>query len=197
MNLPGAMDFVVKYQNENHNPAFHYHGIFHTLDVHQSAVRLAAMEEVDPEDLPLLEAAALFHDIGIMEDYKDHERKSADIARTVLPGFGFSGGSIDRICDLILSTSIHSLPTKLPEMILCDADLDHLGRADFFMRSFQLQTEWSMLGIRRTTPAEWLMIEADFMKKHRYFTQTAKATRDAGKAENLAYIERFLSSGGS
>lgn len=197
MNLPGAMDFVVKYQNENHHPAFHYHGIFHTLDVHQSVVRLAAVEKVDPEDLPLLEAAALFHDIGITEGYKDHEKKSADIARTVLPRFGFSGGSIDRICDLILSTSIHTLPSKLPEMILCDADLDHLGRADFFMRSFQLQTEWSMLGIRRTTPAEWLKIEAEFMKEHRYFTQTAKATRDAGKAENLAYIERFLSSGGS
>jgi uncharacterized protein len=194
MDLAGAKEFVLRYLSERLNPAFHYHDLAHTLDVHESTVRIATLEKVSGEDLILLETAALFHDIGMTEQYDEHETASDGIARSILPGFGYSPDAIETICRLILATKLPACPLSLLEMIICDADLDYLGRNDFFMRSFQLQIEWELLGILSTNPVEWLEYESEFMKAHDFYTKSAKATRGAGKVKNLEYITTFLQS---
>jgi hypothetical protein len=54
------------------------------------------------------------------------------IAKEYLPLFGFAEKDIDCICGMIMATKIPQQPrTKLQE-IICDADLDYLGRDDFY-----------------------------------------------------------------
>ena len=40
---------------------------------------------------------------------------------------------IDAICEMIMATRIPQTPANLMQEILCDADLDYLGRDDYFM----------------------------------------------------------------
>jgi hypothetical protein len=194
MDLSGVKEFVVGYLHEKLGPAFHYHDLSHTLDVYESVKRIAALEDVPPDVITLLEAAALFHDTGMTEKYDDHETVSSNLCRTILPGFGFDRDAIERICSLIMATKSPTGPVSLEEQIMCDADLDYLGRSDFFMRSFQLKEEWERLGIQKCDPVEWLRAEADFLKQHDYYTETSRSTRGTGKAINLEYIELFLKS---
>ncbi len=194
MDLEGTKQFVFRYISERINPSLHYHDLSHTLDVHEAAIRIARMEQVSGDDLELIETAALFHDIGMTEQYDDHETASVNIAEAALPRFGYTAEQISVISALILATKLPSGPLSLNEEILCDADLDYLGRDDFFMRSFQLQSEWNVLGIRETTPVEWLEFESAFMQKHDYFTASARAIRGPGKERNLKYISHFLGS---
>lgn len=194
MDVTGAKEFVLRYLSVRLSPEFHYHDLSHTLDVHASVIRIASLEKVTGEELILLETAALFHDIGMTEQYDDHETASDGIARSILPGFGYSPESIEKICQLILATKLPACPLSLLEQIICDADLDYLGRNDFFMRSFQLQIEWELLGVLSTNPVEWLEYESEFMRSHDFYTESAKATRGAGKVKNLEYITTFLES---
>jgi uncharacterized protein len=194
MNLTGAKEFVIGYLKGNLRPAYHYHDLAHTLDVHESVIRIAGLEGVTGSDLPLLETAALFHDIGMTEQYDDHETASVALSRSVLPGFGYTTGEIDQICTLIMATKMPTGPVTRNERILCDADLDYLGRTDFFMRSFQLKVEWELLGVLTCSPEDWLRNEAEFLHNHLFHTVSAQTTRNPGKSENLDYIEKFLRS---
>ena len=50
----------------------------------------------------------------------------------LLPEFGYSETEIDTICGMILATKFPQQPHNRLEEIMCDADLDYLGRPDFF-----------------------------------------------------------------
>ena len=85
--------------------------------------------------------------------------------------------------------------TRLPqrpydhyEQIICDADLDYLGREDFLIYSFRLKHEWFVKNIRRTTLAEWFDIQIRFLSEHSYFTKSAIRSRDEKKMHNLEEI---------
>ena len=114
-------------------PAFlTYHNYFHTQDVTHAAMALAKEEGVTNEnDLLLLKTAALFHDSGYIYNYENHEAEGCRIARAALPGFGYSEEQIQTICNMIMKTKLPSDPETLLEKLLCDADLDYLGRDDF------------------------------------------------------------------
>ena len=109
-----------------------YHSVQHTHDVAQQAVRIARAEGItDQESLDLLQTAAYYHDAGFLNAYNEHEEESCRIAVEVLPAFGYAPAQIGQICQLIRATRIPQAPTTLLEAILCDADLDYLGRDDY------------------------------------------------------------------
>lgn len=108
-----------------------YHSVEHTLDVHDAAIRLAALEGLDEQKTRLLRAAALLHDSGITVSFFNHEEISADIAGQYLPSFGFTGEEIECVQKMILTTKLPQSALSLEEKILCDADLDYLWQGRF------------------------------------------------------------------
>jgi len=108
-----------------------YHGVHHTLDVYKAAENLAIEEKISKKETELLKVAALFHDSGFTKKYKGHEEEGCDIARSTLPDFNYTDEQIDTICGIIMATKIPQSPKNKLEEILCDADLDYLGRNDF------------------------------------------------------------------
>ena len=54
------------------------------------------------------------------------------MAREILPAYGLTRDQIDTICGMIMATRIPQSPSNQLERILCDADLDYLGRDDFY-----------------------------------------------------------------
>ena len=164
-----------------------YHSVAHVKDVYDSAKRLAKAEGVTGEDLTLLLTAVLFHDSGFMVQSKEHEQIGCDIVRKALPGFGYSPEQIERICGMIMATRIPQSPHNLLEQIIADADLDYLGRDDFWAIGNKLFGELQMYGILQHED-EWNRLQVGFLEKHHYWTKTAIATR---KAQKDAYLEQL------
>lgn len=171
------------------SPLLVYHSLAHTRDdVVPAAERLAALEGVDGEDLLLLRTAAYYHDIGFVERREDHESAGIRIIREVLPGFGYSSEQVETVCDLVATTRLPQTPHNLVEQILADADLDMLGREDYWIRNEDLRREWRSFGLQ-LTDEEWYRNQLDFLSNHRYFTRAAHELRDATKQAN---IDRLL-----
>lgn len=192
MDFTGAHDYIVHRLKNELAKEFSYHSVDHTLDVLDACRRLARLEKVNGDLLPLLETAALFHDAGILIRYKDHENSSVAIAREILPQYGYLPDETETIAGLIQVTRLPQQATTLAEQILCDADLDYLGRDDFFIHSFQLQLEWKNLGILESTLEEWFKIQVKFLGEHRYYTASAKLLRNERKLKTLGQITEMV-----
>lgn len=168
-----------------------YHSVSHVRDVYMAAERLAAAEGVKGEDLKLLLTAVMFHDCGFMVSSKDHEKLGCDIARESLPQFGYEPEQIERICGMIMATRIPQTPHNLLEQIIADADLDYLGRDDFWTIGNKLFEELQMYGIIQTED-EWNALQVRFLDQHHYFTKTAIETRKAQKDQYVAILKSAL-----
>lgn len=165
-----------------------YHSIEHIKDVYNAAGKLAKSEKISSEDRDLLLTAALFHDAGFIIDQKEHEKLSAEMAERDLPAYGYTHEQIQKIRGMIMATKIPQSPKNKLEEILCDADLDYLGRDDFFTIGNKLFSELSMYGIINSEN-EWNKLQVSFLEKHHYFTKTAIKNRKAKKEEHLELIK--------
>jgi len=165
-----------------------YHTLFHTEDVLRATRDLCRMEEVDPYNTLLLETAALFHDAGFTVIAKEHEVQSCAIAKAILPGYNFDSESIEKICGMIMATRMPQSPANHLESILCDADLDYLGRDDYEPISQSLRQEWETGGHSLTDEA-WKALQVEFLSKHHYFTLSAIRLREEGKAKHLENLQ--------
>lgn len=190
MSLHNLTEFIVEKMRRELPAYVVYHSIDHTLDVLEATVRLARMEGLSEDSVRLLGAAALFHDTGITVQFKDHENISAAIAGEYLPSFGFSPEEIEKVKEWILATKLPQSASTAEARVLCDADLDYLGRNDFFIIGQKLRLEWELAG-NRINLNEWYIIQMEFLKNHTYFTQSARMLRDQRKLENLQEVEQL------
>ena len=165
-------------------PNLHYHTVKHTLDVYNNAAYLAEKEAIDTEEKKTVLIAALYHDSGYLYQSEGHEAVSCKIAREVLPNYKYNDADIDKICRIIMATRLPQNPHSKPEEIICDADLDYLGRADFFEIGHGLYLEMLDAG-KVTNEDEWNRLQINFMQQHHYFTRTSQQLRNAKKQENL------------
>ncbi|MCF8450195.1 MAG: HD domain-containing protein [Taibaiella sp.] len=165
-----------------------YHSLGHIKDVYKAAENLAKHEKIEGEDLILLLTAVLFHDSGFLIQQKEHERVGCELASLYLPDFEYNDAQIDRINGMIMATRIPQTPHNKLEKIICDADLDYLGRDDFFKIGNYLFDELCMYGII-STENDWNRLQVRFLEGHRYFTKSAKELRKAKKDEHLALIK--------
>jgi predicted metal-dependent HD superfamily phosphohydrolase len=188
MNFEGAKKFLLDKLARELDPRLTYHSLSHTLDVLESATRLAKMEGLGDHETKILQTAAVFHDCGMLKTYRGHEIASVEIAESVLPSYSYSQEEIDEITKMILATQIPQSAKNKIDQILCDADLDYLGRNDFFMVAHQLKYEWEAMGIFPTSLVQWYEIQIDFLSQHDYFTDSARAMRQEKKLKNLEEI---------
>lgn len=180
----------------------YYHGVHHTFaDVLPAADRICRDEGIAPSDRELVLLAALFHDVGFLERYNGNEAIGARIAAETLPDWGYSSPEIERVLDLILATELHEVDGVMLQVpgpdalkrILCDADLDNLGREDFFQVSDALRREIEEHG-RKLGDLEWYSRQIVFVSQHRWFTESQRRLRQARKEENLRSLQAILGS---
>jgi hypothetical protein len=173
-------------------PDLAYHNVPHTLDVIKQAEKIALEEGVKNEhELLLLKTSALYHDIGFIEIYNGHEERSCELAQPDLELFGFSTQDIDQIFGMIVATKVPQQPTDLLQQIICDSDLDYLGRHDFFTIGEGLYKEFIDQKIV-TSFKEWNELQIRFLESHEYFTTTARKKRQQQKLAHLETIKQRL-----
>lgn len=165
-----------------------YHSVDHILDVYEACEKIALSEGVGEHDLELLLIAALFHDAGFITGGDDHEERSCVIAMELLPQFGYEDEDMQKICGMIRATKIPQDPNNLLEEIICDADLDYLGRDDFEEIGSKLFDELKYLGVLDTVE-EWDQLQIRFLEQHHYYTRTSIQTRMTKKEEHLSILK--------
>lgn len=169
----------------------YYHNVKHTIDVVNQAELIGYGEGVDDEAILLLKTAALFHDAGHITAYDNHEFYSTELAKEYLPKFKYNQEQIDQICELIMATKIPPEPSNLLEKIMCDADLDYLGRSDFIPVSNTLYNELKTQG-KISDINEWNKMQLRFISHHQYFTQTALNLREVNKQKQIERLKSLI-----
>ena len=192
MNFQGAEEYIVSRLKKELPNSMFYHTLEHTLDVRKVTKRLIKKEKIDPQTGLIIETAALFHDIGMLINYKEHELASVEIAINSLPHYSYSTKEITEICDLILATRLPQRPKTFTGQILCDADMDNLGRDDFFIQSFRLKLELEMNGVGTSTIKKWLANLVQFLEEHTFYTASALELRQAKKMHNLSELREIV-----
>lgn len=187
MKLAEARIYILE-KLSNLSTDLYYHGIHHVLDVENAATILARGEGIiDRQSLIMLQTAALYHDSGFLHTYKDHEEAGCAIVRSILPEFDYGAKQIEVICGMIMATKIPQSPQNHLEQIICDADLDYLGRDDFEPIADTLFRELMALNFVLDLNS-WNKIQVSFLKSHHFWTNTAKSTRDSSKRSHLAKL---------
>lgn len=170
------------------SPDLTYHCYDHTMDVLEQCVRIAGLEGITSErDIFLLKVAALYHDTGFLVTYRNHEEASCDIFLEETNNFEFSTDEIEVILRLIMVTQIPQLPKDLLEKIICDADLDYLGRDDFFAIGETLHKEFLLFKVV-ANDKEWENLQLKFLKNHTYHTSSSQLLREPPKQLNISKL---------
>jgi adenylate cyclase len=169
----------------------YYHNVKHTVDVVTEVELIGWGEGCTDEEILLLKTAGLFHDVGHTVAYDGHEFHGTVIAREMLPLYNYTPAQIDRICEIIMSTKLPPKPTNLLENIICDSDLDYLGRSDFIPVSNTLFEELKAQN-KMGSLNDWNKIQVKFISGHQYFTKTARSLREVNKQLQIERIQSLI-----
>ncbi len=186
------MQEIILDKLEKELPSYlYYHNVKHTVDVVTEVELIGWAEAVTDEEILLLKTAGLFHDAGHTISYDEHEFHGTELAREILPKYGYSIKMIDQICEIIMATKLPPQPKTLLEQIICDADLDYLGRSDFIPVSntlFKELNEQNVIG----TLNDWNKLQVKFISGHQYFTKTARNLREVNKQKQIERISSLI-----
>ncbi len=171
---------------------FHYHDIEHTTNVAQATLRIGRKSNVSRTDLENLQIAAWFHDLGYQEGVADHEEESVRIMKAKLREWDVDESRISEVERLILATKMPHKPTDILTGIMCDADLFHLCQPDFYKSSEKLRKEINCTCCKSIQPAEWVRMNLEFLKNHRYFTEYGRKVLGPLKNKTMLRISRHL-----
>jgi class 3 adenylate cyclase len=169
----------------------HYHNLKHTIDVGIQAEIIGQGEGITDEEMLLLKTAALFHDSGQTIQTRDHELIGTRIASSILPKFGYSSEQIAEIQQIIMATKLPPQPTTLLQKIICDADLDYLGRSDFIPVSNMLYKELHEQNLIGSIN-DWNKLQIKFLTPHHYFTDTANKLREVNKQTQIERLKNEI-----
>jgi predicted metal-dependent HD superfamily phosphohydrolase len=184
--LEEVKKFVVSFYRNHPDDRLFYHNLQHTQSVVKAAAQIAAHFQLNEADLFTVLTAAWFHDCGYRHGGpSNHEEKSALIAADFLRDCNLDEKILDNITDCILATKLPQKPATLPESIVCDADLFHLGSGNFASKSKLLRKEVNALSGSKTGKKEWRQKTLAFLKEHEYHTDFCRLLLDAKKEENI------------
>jgi uncharacterized protein len=168
------------------------HTLHPTKGVVASANRIAISENISEHDRELLITAAYFHDSGYIREYNKNEPIAAEMAGRILKLIGYKPNEVVKIQKMILSTDLEREPKTHLEKILCDADLDHFGREDFFKLDGKLREEWRAEGIDVDDDLKWYKGTLEIITKHQYYTESQKKMREKGRLKNFKSLLRKI-----
>ena len=169
----------------------YYHNVKHTVDVVTEVELIGWGEGCTDEEILLLKTAGLFHDAGHTIAYDNHEFYGTQLAKEMLPKYNYTDEQIEKICSIIMSTKLPPTPTNLLENIICDSDLDYLGRSDFIPVSNTLYEELKAQN-KMGSLNDWNKIQVKFISGHQYFTETARSLREVNKQLQIERIQSLI-----
>jgi predicted metal-dependent HD superfamily phosphohydrolase len=189
MNYPELLgkikEYALAYYKTHKDDRLIYHHKGHTEDMVAAAMQIGNHYHLNDRDYFIVQAAAWFHDLGYMVDIQHHEAQSAILAQNFLQQHNVDDADIDAVKACVLATQMPQQPVTLLDKIICDADLFHLGTADFFKKDKQLLKEIRLLYNKDITKLDWRRKSIKFLEDHHYHTDYCQLLLNSGKQANL------------
>lgn len=151
-----------------------FHTISHTLDVVANAEIIGKYCKLEEDSLNVLRICALFHDVGYVDAYDDHEIFSAERAKKYLQDRNIYPEIIKQVEVAILSTKTPQNPQDKISKILCDADLMNLTFDDYFEQIDLMRKEWEKVGKAKLNSQEFYLTSLEFFQSHEYHSKYGK-----------------------
>ncbi|SER44368.1 Pycsar system effector family protein [Pedobacter rhizosphaerae] len=184
---------VSKYFDTHTDPRLVYHNLEHTKEVVSAAQQIANHYQLSEEDFFAVTVAAYFHDTGYFEDALNHEAKGAALADQFLQAKQVSAEVREKVKSAILSTKIPQQPHTQIDKIICDADLFHLGLADFRRKGKLMHKEVELIYKKDISKLDWRKKDIEFMESHHYHTDYANLLLNDQKQKNVEKLKSKLS----
>jgi hypothetical protein len=89
-----------------------------------------------------------------------------------------------------MATKLPPVPSSLLDKIICDANLDHLGRADFLIQSDRLFQEY-LLNKKIRNKKDWNLMQVELLENHEFYTETARKLREISTEQQIEIIKQF------
>lgn len=169
--LNDVENFVVTQLKEKLPENILYHTEDHARLVVGAVDVIGKAEGLSKEELVLAKISAWFHDIGFTESYYDHEERSVKIAIAFLKDKGLEDKAIKQVKNAILATRIPQEPKDRISMVLCDADMIHLTRDDYFELAKLMQEETKSIKKIDIDNIEFRRLSYIFFGQHHYHTE--------------------------
>lgn len=186
--LNEVREYVSHYINTNVSDEYTYHDLQHTINVLVSAQEISSYFDLDDSDFEILCLAAWFHDVGYDEGPTDHEKRGAAHARRYLTERKYPEASIQKIESCIMATQMPPNPTSILGEILCDADLNHLGRKNYWDRCSKVRHELNTSKGMVMSDKEWVDFEIAFLNRHQWYTSPGKSLYEKRKRKHLRQL---------
>ena len=177
--------------NKGLSKKLYYHGIHHTQNALHTSKQYLECDNIDGEEAKIVRIGILLHDIGFTVSNKDHEVESVIIAKRLMYKHGFTDKQFSKVKGLIMATRIPQSPNTPLERIICDVDLDYLGRDDFYEKSDQLFKELKAFSVLKNKN-EWNTIQIEFMENHQYHTAYGIKNRQPEKEKRISELKSLL-----
>jgi predicted metal-dependent HD superfamily phosphohydrolase len=188
--LKKAEAFINDLMREKLSAKLIYHNFAHTADVVEYSRKIGKKSGLNDDEMEIVTLAAWFHDIGYIDTYKGHEDRGIEILTEFLNKNNYPKEKTDKVIGCIEATKMPQSPKSLAEEVVCDADLIHLGKEDFFDYSDLLKSEWENLEIKKVDDAEWHKISVELLSSHKYFTAYARKKFEPQQAANLIRAQK-------
>ena len=169
----------------------YYHGIHHTKDALDVCEIYLTEEKVKEEDAYLLRIGVLMHDVGFTLSIENHEVRGVEMAEELMSKEKFDPNDIEVVKHLIMATQVPQNPKNHLEKIICDVDLDYLGRSDFYAISEQLYKELVAYNNIKNKK-EWNKAQIKFLENHKFHTDFAKKNRQPQKRKRIAELKELV-----
>ena len=160
-----------------------FHTIRHTLDVLKNAEIIGRYCGLKEDEMNTLRISALFHDVGYIDSYDNHEAFSAERAANFLASKDIDMEVINQVQEAILSTRTPQSPQDNISSILCDADLMNLTFDDYFEQIDLMREEWAKVGRAKLNRVEFHAQSLEFFHKHAYHSAYGKLVLQPMKEE--------------
>ena len=170
-----------------------FHTKAHTLDVVANAEIIGKYCKLEENSLNVLRMCALFHDVGYVDAYDDHEIFSAERAKTYLNSKNIDPEIISQVEAAILSTKTPQNPKDRISRILCDADLMNLTFDDYFEQIDLMRKEWEKVGKAKLDSHEFHLSSLEFFQSHQYHSEYGKKVLQPKKEQTELKIRNKVS----
>ena len=182
---------ALSYLEAHLDKRYTYHNAAHTLNVCNAVKLFAENLCLPPETYCSLRIAAIFHDFGYLEQSFDNEKLALPYLEEFGRKFDIDKKFLLHANDLILETVFPYTPLTPAGSLLCDADIEYIGRECFFEYAGLFREELAGDGIVYTDE-QWWSLETDFLQENKFFTPICRSLRNVGRLSNLRIAQEHL-----
>ena len=184
--------FVLDYFEKNKSGKLSFHTIEHTINVAGQAEVISKHENLSEKEFQIVMVSAWFHDIGYLTKCEEHEDASKAIVRSFFEAHSVDhefAESVERCIDI---TKRKKQPSDILEKVILDADVSHVGNANFISISKKLKKEYSLCQERDVTPLEYWEETFHFLEKQVFYTSYAQQYYLQEKEKNILAVSALI-----